>query len=126
MLTRQIYFTTLRLQAHEWNTHGRCVVPTLFDSQHSYFQSILELGRKLDVMDALRHANIVPSNSTLYFVEEIRNAVKADYGGTPLISCSTRKGGIEQINEVWQCISKENLMVITSLASIQKWWWWWW
>eukprot|EP00879_Flechtneria_rotunda_P012346 GHRR01012893.1.p1 GENE.GHRR01012893.1~~GHRR01012893.1.p1 ORF type:complete len:321 (+),score=91.96 GHRR01012893.1:250-1212(+) len=87
---------------HEWTRHGTCA-KKLVGGQHSFFKAVLDLHEKLNVQAALESAGIMPSNKELYPVQDIKNAIEAEYEVMPHITCD----GEGDLAEVWMCLNKK-------------------
>ncbi|CAL1531266.1 unnamed protein product [Lymnaea stagnalis] len=94
------------LWAHEWDKHGTCAysLPTL-RGEFVYFTQVLKLYHQQDLIGALAKANIVPSDSKQYNINDIFNAVNSIYGTSPVISCVTDTKE-HYLAEIWLCFEK--------------------
>lgn len=91
--------------SHEWEKHGVCArnVAKLSD-QHSYFETTLELYKRLNIEQALENASIVPGDKE-YSFESVRKALSSVNGNKKLrIKCAgSGRSGIGSIKEVSYC-----------------------
>eukprot|EP01027_Heterolobosea_sp_BB2_P007166 GEZU01010687.1.p1 GENE.GEZU01010687.1~~GEZU01010687.1.p1 ORF type:complete len:147 (-),score=44.70 GEZU01010687.1:150-590(-) len=104
---------------HEWEKHGRCVTQLFPGGQHQWTETILNLRQKMDLLQILADAGIVPDgNNTLYTVQEVQDAIKAGLGGVPVLECAFWAHNPMQLWEVWVCMDKQ-LQVIDCPADFQ-------
>lgn len=63
--------------SHEWLKHGTCArdVPAL-RGEKNYFGTTIDIFKKMPILDTLKKANIVPSNSKIYISTEFNSALK--------------------------------------------------
>lgn len=68
--------------AHEWTKHGTCARDiAALHGELSYFKTTLDTFLRLDIVNTLAKAKIVPSNSVKYDSNNIIDAIKAIHGG---------------------------------------------
>ncbi|XP_010683181.2 extracellular ribonuclease LE [Beta vulgaris subsp. vulgaris] len=87
--------------SHEWEKHGTCSESVL--SQHSYFQTNLDLKEKINLLQVLKNAGIEP-NGTLYSLGYIKNAIEEGVGFTPAIGCNVDPAGTTQLYRISFCV----------------------
>jgi len=90
---------------HEWGKHGTCI-STLATSCYSsytakqeavdFFQKTVDLFKALPSYTWLANAGIVPSSSKTYTAAQIQAALKAGFGASVTIGCSSGA-----LNEIW-------------------------
>lgn len=90
---------------HEWSKHGTCystLRPSCLPSGSpkgaeavAYFQTVVGLFKTLPTYTWLAEAGIVPSSSATYTLAQITSAIKAKWGYTVALDCSS--GNINQI-----------------------------
>lgn len=87
---------------HEWNKHGTCasIIQSL-KNELSYFGSTLKVLSILDIPSKLAKHGIVPDASKPYSVASIKEALNAELGGAPTITCSNG-----YIGELRLCLNK--------------------
>lgn len=82
--------------AHEWSTHGTCVStlePSCFQNYQEgmevpmYFETVVALFEQLGTYQALASANIVPSDTDTYNLEDMQTAVQNYNGHIPDFIC---------------------------------------
>lgn len=98
---------------HEWSKHGTCA-SDIFPDQLSYFTGALQARQKYDVVAALARANLSPSNTVGFTMQQFKNAVATAYGAAPAVQCD-QNGNIETIT---QCLSK-NMTTMACPSSVQ-------
>ncbi|KAJ5382235.1 hypothetical protein N7517_000146 [Penicillium concentricum] len=91
--------------SHEWSKHGTCI-NTIEPSCYSgytpqqevgdFFQTTVDLFKKLDTHKALAAAGITPSTSKTYTLAAIQAALTKLHGAKVYLGCSSSK-----LNEVW-------------------------
>lgn len=91
---------------HEWEKHGRCTEP-YFKSQLSFFQTVVQLRGKIDLLGALAKKGIIPSPDRKYAVKDIIDAFSLEFGVAPVITCEG-----SDLGEVWFGMDKDNLKAI--------------
>lgn len=68
--------------AHEWTKHGTCAKDIeKLHGELNYFKTTLDLYSKLNVLDTLAKANIVPSKSIKYNAQKIIDTLRAMNAG---------------------------------------------
>ncbi|CAG8956125.1 hypothetical protein HYFRA_00012042 [Hymenoscyphus fraxineus] len=89
---------------HEWSKHGTCIStlkPSCYTGYTSkqevadYFQKAVDLFKTLDSYSALSAAGIVPSTTKTYTLAAIQAALKAKFGVTAAVQCSS--GALDEI-----------------------------
>ncbi|KAF4635847.1 hypothetical protein G7Y89_g2229 [Cudoniella acicularis] len=89
---------------HEWEKHGTCIStlnPSCYTSYiptqevPDFFQKTVDLFKTLDSYTALAQAGIVPSTTATYTSAQIQAALKAAFGVTATIQCSS--GALDEI-----------------------------
>jgi len=87
--------------AHEWKKHGTCAgkLPGC-NTISNYFQKALDLRNQVKLVNALKTAGIMPSDTKAYSPRQIIAAVKTGTGVKPLLGCSFFDGykAISQIS----------------------------
>ncbi|KAM6571019.1 hypothetical protein CsatA_015099 [Cannabis sativa] len=91
----------LKFWEHEWEKHGTCSESVL--DQHSYFQTTLNLKRKLNLLQVLKDAGIQP-NGQVYSIENIKEAIQNGIGYTPWIECNVDSSGNSQLYQIYVCV----------------------
>ncbi|GMN41859.1 hypothetical protein TIFTF001_011069 [Ficus carica] len=86
---------------HEWEKHGTCSESVL--DQHAYFQTTLNLKRKVNLLQVLKNAGIQP-NGGYYSLENIKKAIQDGIGYTPWIECNVDTSGNSQVYQVYLCV----------------------
>jgi len=82
---------------HEWSKHGTC---STFDI-HTFFQDVLNLHFKLDLVTALAKSNIVPNSGSSFTQDQIIKAIQNYYGTVPTLKCDDTN-----LQEVAICVTK--------------------
>jgi len=90
------------LWTHEWEKHGTCAAPVL-TGEHSYFSKALELYDVLNPTPVLKEQDIVPSNTKLYDLSDVVDAISRLFGATFNLSC--QEGG-EDLFQIEFCLDK--------------------
>jgi ribonuclease T2 len=82
---------------HEWNKHGTCVntlAPGCYGDDYTsgdevvdFFTRTVELFKGLDTYSALAAADILPSSTKYYDLEEITSALKNVTGFEAIVGC---------------------------------------
>ena len=93
---------------HEWSKHGTCAMDLpATANEYLYFRKALDVMKIFDATMLFQKYNIVPSDTKVYNVSQLENAIKEQTGVTPLIECAydekTRK---HLVYEVEICLSK--------------------
>ncbi|PON58311.1 Ribonuclease T2-like [Parasponia andersonii] len=91
----------LKFWEHEWEKHGTCSESVL--DQHAYFQTTLNLKRKVNVLQVLKSAGIQP-NGEFYSLANIREAIQNGVGYSPWIECNVDTSGNSQLYQVYLCV----------------------
>ncbi|XP_062111605.1 extracellular ribonuclease LE-like [Humulus lupulus] len=99
----------LKFWEHEWEKHGTCSESVL--DQHAYFQTTLNLKRKVNLLQVLKSAGIQP-NGDLYSIENIKEAIQNGIGYSAWIECNVDSSGNSQLYQVYLCVdtSASNLI----------------
>ncbi|XP_057493090.1 extracellular ribonuclease LE-like [Actinidia eriantha] len=95
--------------AHEWNKHGTCSQSVL--NQHDYFAAVLNLKNKVNLLQILISAGIIP-NGQLYSIESIKEAIRGASGHSPWIECNVDPCGNSQLYQIYQCVDTSALTII--------------
>ncbi|THV07484.1 ribonuclease T2 [Dendrothele bispora CBS 962.96] len=84
--------------AHEWNTHGTCystLRPTCLPSGSpdgtdavAFFQTVVKLFKTLPTFTFLQNQGITPSSSKTFTLSQLENALTAEAGVKPALTCS--------------------------------------
>lgn len=107
-------YTTSNLEfwGHEWSKHGTCTG----NSQHTYFDDVLRLDDKYDLMDAFsRHGIDAPSKSS-YHIDELYGSLQDEFGRRPLLHWD----GNCDLSEVWLCLDKDLCLIDCPSAAVPK------
>ncbi|KAF9531911.1 ribonuclease T2 [Crepidotus variabilis] len=91
---------------HEWSKHGTCM-STLKTSclpsgspkgaeAVAFFQTVVRLFKTLPTYTWLSNAGITPSTSNTYTLSQLTSAIRAGYGHTPALDCTS--GALNQIS----------------------------
>lgn len=89
---------------HEWTKHGTCAMSRPgFETQNGYFSTTMDLHNRLPIMNALRSAGIVPSNTETYLTDEITGVLSRMFGAKMFMSCAHA----ENFGELRFCYSKD-------------------
>ncbi|XP_072991532.1 ribonuclease 1-like [Typha latifolia] len=99
----------LKFWAHEWDKHGTCSESVL--DQHSYFETALNLQKKVNILTALLNAGIEP-DGRFYSLTSIKNAIKLATGITPGIECNRDESGNTQLLEIYLCVDSSGQEII--------------
>lgn len=83
--------------SHEWSKHGTC---SQNRTQLSYFQQALNIREEAKILSTLAAANIVPSDSATYTLEDLETALGKD----AIYGCTSSK-----LSEVALCVSKTDM-----------------
>ncbi|KAB8299782.1 hypothetical protein EYC80_000034 [Monilinia laxa] len=90
---------------HEWNKHGTCIStlePSCYSSYTTgaevvdFFNAAVDLFKILPTYTWLANAGIVPSSTKTYTSAEIQAAIKAGFGYTATIGCTS-----STLNQIW-------------------------
>ncbi|KAI0046625.1 ribonuclease T2 [Auriscalpium vulgare] len=91
---------------HEWSTHGTCMStlePSCLPSGSAkgaeaiaFFQQVVALFKTLPTYEWLSDAGITPSSSKTFTLSQLTTPLKAAFGGTPAIDCTS--GAVNQIS----------------------------
>ncbi|KAB1206319.1 Extracellular ribonuclease LE [Morella rubra] len=87
--------------SHEWNKHGTCSESVL--TEHAYFQAVLNLKSKANVLQTLKNAGIQP-NGGFYSLTSIKSAIKGGLGYNSWIECNTDTSGNYQLYQIYLCV----------------------
>ncbi|XP_010258337.1 PREDICTED: ribonuclease 1-like [Nelumbo nucifera] len=93
----------LKFWSHEWNKHGTCSESVL--DQHGYFETALNLKKKVDLLQILAEAGINPDGN-FYNLRDIKVAISEATGYTPGIECNVDGSGNSQLYQVYLCVDK--------------------
>jgi ribonuclease T2 len=88
--------------SHEWNKHGTCasIVSTLH-TELLYFDKTVHLLESLSIASKLAKHGIIPDVLKQYNTDDIKEALKKELGGYPMITCYD-----EYIGELRLCLNK--------------------
>jgi ribonuclease T2 len=77
--------------SHEYEKHGTCAaqLPELA-TELDFFSATVNLAMKYDVVKLLQVAGIKPGSATITS-QDFLGAIKAGFGGAPIINCSSHK-----------------------------------
>eukprot|EP00088_Acartia_fossae_P009949 TRINITY_DN14876_c0_g1_i1.p1 TRINITY_DN14876_c0_g1~~TRINITY_DN14876_c0_g1_i1.p1 ORF type:complete len:307 (+),score=55.20 TRINITY_DN14876_c0_g1_i1:72-992(+) len=93
------------LWTHEWEKHGTCAAQLeILDSEEKYFQTGIDLAKKVKLTEWLKAKNIVPGGGK-YSKSAVYNAVMEKTGVRPHIDCEFMSG-VQFIKEIKVCLSK--------------------
>ncbi|KIM82368.1 hypothetical protein PILCRDRAFT_785988 [Piloderma croceum F 1598] len=91
---------------HEWSTHGTCMstlVPSCLPSGSptgaeavAFFQTVVSLFQTLPTYTWLSNQGITPSSTKTYSLSTLTSAIKAEWGFTPALDCSS--GALDSIS----------------------------
>ncbi|XP_042483209.1 ribonuclease 1-like [Macadamia integrifolia] len=93
--------TGLKFWSHEWEKHGTCSESVL--DQHGYFETALNLKKKVDLLQILENAGIQPDGG-FYSLDSIKQAIRDGSGYTPFIECNVDDSGNSQLYQVYLCV----------------------
>ncbi|XP_042497266.1 ribonuclease 1-like [Macadamia integrifolia] len=93
--------TGLKFWSHEWEKHGTCSESVL--DQHGYFETALNLKKKVDLLQILENAGIQPDGG-FYSLDSIKKAIRDGSGYTPFIECNVDDSGNSQLYQVYLCV----------------------
>ncbi|XP_043699571.1 extracellular ribonuclease LE-like [Telopea speciosissima] len=93
----------LKFWSHEWEKHGTCS-ESVFD-QHGYFETTLNLKKKVDLLQILENAGIQPDGG-FYSLESIKGAIRDGSGYSPGIECNVDDSGNTQLYQIYLCVDK--------------------
>eukprot|EP01027_Heterolobosea_sp_BB2_P009901 GEZU01014578.1.p2 GENE.GEZU01014578.1~~GEZU01014578.1.p2 ORF type:complete len:165 (+),score=67.79 GEZU01014578.1:109-603(+) len=106
---------------HEYEKHA-CCATQIFDTEYDFFDFVLTLRQKIDLLSALQAAGIDPTDDgTTYSVSSIAYAIKDQLGVSPLVFCSdssssssayyqqggTKQYGTKMVDSIWLAVSTE-------------------
>lgn len=106
--------------AHEWNKHGQCISTITEECVGSsykknddivkYFERATQLRATFDLYPVLERANIIPTETDGYGLDELQNAFKQAFNNTqPEINCVYNKHERKQyMSEVRLCFHAKN------------------
>ncbi|PQM42593.1 ribonuclease 3-like [Prunus yedoensis var. nudiflora] len=98
-----------RFWSHEWEKHGTCSESEL--DQKDYFEAALKLKQKVNLLQILKTAGIVPDDG-MYSLESIKEAIKEGAGYTPGIECNKDSAGNSQLYQVYLCVDTSGQDII--------------
>jgi len=70
---------------HEWERHGTCANSVYTPTE--YVNLAINLAKKYDLLSVLESANIKPSDTDVYAVGNIKDAIHDAYNAAPKITC---------------------------------------
>lgn len=78
-----------RFWSHEWLKHGTCAKNVAsISGQYNYFSSTVDRVKRMQILDTLKAAGIVPSKSRYYSAVDIQNALRQIHGASKVqIDC---------------------------------------
>ncbi|XP_028409894.1 ribonuclease Oy-like [Dendronephthya gigantea] len=92
---------------HEWEKHGTCCTDmSSLDSEHKYFALGLQLNRKYDILSMLNDAEILPSKTKTYKLDDFRDAVQKKTGHSPILHCC-KTDSKQRVEEIMICLDKK-------------------
>jgi len=101
---------------HEWDKHGTCSRLGHFN----YFQRSLDLDARYPVNKWLAASNIVPSNSRIYSLSQVKSAftrfIKDDQF---VLKCVSIKGGIQLLKDIMLCVSSADAQTLVTCSSVK-------
>ncbi|KAL5722818.1 ribonuclease T2 [Ranunculus cassubicifolius] len=99
----------LKFWAHEWNKHGTCSESVL--DQKGYFETALNLKKKVNLLGALKKAGIQPDGK-FYSLKSISQAIREETGFTPGIECNVDMVGNSQLYQIYMCVDASGSKLI--------------
>lgn len=105
-----LYNSPTFLWSHEWSKHGTCAVQTgVFDSEFDFFQGVLNLRKKMDLLGSLTAAGIVPDDHKQVQRAAIKKAVEVGLDLPPnavQLECYwDKQEEVQYLSEIRLCIS---------------------
>ncbi|PQQ19550.1 ribonuclease 3-like [Prunus yedoensis var. nudiflora] len=79
--------------------------------QKDYFEAALKLKQKVNLLQILKTAGIVPDDG-MYSLESIKEAIKEGAGYTPGIECNKDSAGNSQLYQVYLCVDTSGQDII--------------
>ena len=98
-----------RFWSHEWEKHGTCSESEL--DQREYFEAALKLKEKVNLLQILKKAEIVPDDG-FYSLDSVVEAIKEAVGFTPGIECNKDSAGHSQIYQIFLCVDTSGSEII--------------
>jgi len=87
------------LWSHEWSKHGTCAAELdQLSTQYKFFDYGISLYKDLDVEGVLHDAGIEPSESEMYSIDQVSQALQDAIGQTPILTCESTDLG----NSLWR------------------------
>ncbi|CAL9150549.1 unnamed protein product, partial [Musa hybrid cultivar] len=90
-----------RFWSHEWEKHGTCSASVL--DQHSYFQTALDLKKRVNLLKLLQDAGVRPDGG-FYGLGDISSAIGDAIGYAPGIECNANEFGNRQLYQIYVCV----------------------
>lgn len=93
---------------HEWEKHGTCALglPNISD-ESGYFNTTLGLRDHFDFGPILKGSSIVPDDTKLYDLDEMKSAIKNVLGVEPGLTCYVLRSSHKQyLSQMQICLSK--------------------
>jgi len=70
--------------SHEWDKHGSC---SGYD-EHTFFQTVINLHAKFNVLAALAQSNITPGGNNKFDRDAVQDAIHTNIGSYPSLNCN--------------------------------------
>ncbi|XP_041988047.1 ribonuclease Oy [Aricia agestis] len=100
-----------QLWAHEWSKHGTCAAQIQdLNSELKYFSTGLHWLQKYSMTDIFKAAQIIPSNTKKYSVNDINKVIKEKLNIDPSIVCKVEDSK-NYLSEIRICFTKQLLPV---------------
>ncbi|KAF7491563.1 Ribonuclease DdI [Sarcoptes scabiei] len=96
--------------SHEYTKHGTCAIECpLMHDELGYFNSTLQVFKKLQIEKWLARSNITPSYKASYSVVHFQRALQRGSGHKVSLHCSKNHQGDIVVAEIYFCLRKTNL-----------------
>ncbi|XP_064402855.1 ribonuclease Oy-like [Halichondria panicea] len=89
---------------HEYLKHGTCSGL----SEYNFFSKVLDIYNQLAPLgNVFQNAGVVPDNKRGYSVDKLGTALSAQFGVSPVLQCTTSKGGVQILDQIELCLSMD-------------------
>ncbi|KAM4662992.1 ribonuclease Oy-like [Discoglossus pictus] len=86
---------------NEWNKHGTCATcEEALSSPERYFEASLKLYQSINIQNALKKVNIIPTCNHTYRAQDILQGLQAELGNDIKVQCGTDSQGRQLLMQV--------------------------
>ena len=111
----------IKTRKHEWEKHGTCALSLpQVQGEVNYFNFTLGLRNHFDFGPILKANGIVPSDTVLYDLHDVKKAITSVLGVEPMIVCYILKDSdVQYLSQMQICLSKEFELVDCAFEAVE-------